>query len=234
MNNNDSLTVEKFLLIFKEFLVVWLNQILYYSKIYPTPTFDQFKAFNLVILINRHPDLSQFINQLFINIINQLIIHKQQSKTNTLSNGLLNINCLIYNVKTNTIIKKFTINFYQFITSLNQTIHSIDDLTSISDNSSKLNIDGLNWNEINTQYNALLFNHIQDLKQSPPTPKDTDELFFRITVDVDKSLYINSDNNNWVRLSGSDDKTTSKSHMKPIGQVDLEILNFNCFNESYE
>lgn len=236
------LTVRNFLLTFKEFLIVWLNQILYYNNIYDHLIFDKFTSFDLVIYKNRHPNLDQYIDQLFINIINELIIHRTKSKHSNNDdddsfNGLYNINCLIYNVDTNIIIDKYTINFHQFIINLQETIFDLS-LNSI-DNSSKLNIDNLNWNEINTQYNTILFHHIQNLKkfQKKSQNLNSNNFFLKITVDVDKLLYINNNNphgSNWIRLNNGDgDDSLTNITFTPIGQVDLDILNFNCYNESY-
>ena len=80
------LTVENFLLTFKEYFTVWLNQILYYNHVYEQLTFDQFKSFDLIIYKNRNPQLQGYIEQLIVNVINQLIINQNshsQSKGKT-------------------------------------------------------------------------------------------------------------------------------------------------------
>mgnify|MGYP001026451391 CR=1 FL=1 len=76
------LTVENFLLTFKEYFTVWLNQILYYNHVYEQLTFDQFKSFDLIIYKNRNPQLQGYIEQLIVNVINQLIINQKQSQSN--------------------------------------------------------------------------------------------------------------------------------------------------------
>lgn len=223
------LTTKNFLLTFKEFLIVWLNQILFYNNVYDPLIYDKFTAFDLIIYKNRHPNLDQYIDQLFLNIINELIINRKKSKNSDDFNGLYNINCLIYNVETNTIISKYTLNFHKFIINLQDTIFDLS-INSI-DNSSKLKIDGLTWNEINTQFNTVLFHQIQLLKKIQPHRTNPDKYFFKITVDVDKLLYINNYGSSWVRLNNGGD--TFKATFTSIGQVDLDILNFNCFTESY-
>ncbi|RCK65815.1 hypothetical protein Cantr_01608 [Candida viswanathii] len=224
------LTTKNFLLTFKEFLTVWLNQILYYNHIYDPLVFDKVTAFDLVVYKNRHPNLDQYIDQLFVGIINELIIHREQAKTPEAFNGLYNINCLIYNVQTNTVVSRHTINFHQFIVNLQETVFDLS-LSSV-DTSSKINIEHISWNEMNTQYSTALFHHTQHLKKLDPQKTDPDAYFFKVTVDVDKLLYINNRGGNWVRLNRGDDNP-SHSDFTAIGQVDLDILNFSCYTETY-
>lgn len=246
-SNNLPLTVENFLLTFKECFTVWLNQILYYNHVYEQLTFDQFKSFDLIIYKNRNPQLQGYIEQLIINVINQLIINQNQSlpkqkrkKPQESFNGLYGINCLIYHTTDNTVVKQYTINFHQFIINLNDTINELKLNDKNEDKSAVINIDSLNWDEIYTQYSTILFHHIQQLKVHEQNlikwrqqDRGVDDLFFKITVDVDQLLYINN-YGNWVRLKRHDSNNSgeneTQSVFESIGDVNLEILNFNCYN----
>ena len=67
---------------------------------------------------------------------------------------------------------------------------------------------------------------------------EVDDLFFKITVDVDQLLYINN-YGNWVRLKrdGNRDNDSRDNEtqciFEPIGDVNLELLNFNCYNKVF-
>lgn len=93
------LTVENFLLTFKEYFTVWLNQILYYNHVYEQLTFDQFKSFDLIIYKNRNPQLQGYIEQLIVNVINQLIINQKQSQSkqrqNKRNNKKHSMDCMV-------------------------------------------------------------------------------------------------------------------------------------------
>ncbi|EEQ47446.1 hypothetical protein CAWG_06023 [Candida albicans WO-1] len=248
------LTVENFLLTFKEYFTVWLNQILYYNHVYEQLTFDQFKSFDLIIYKNRNPQLQGYIEQLIVNVINQLIINQKQSqskqrqkqkKQQETFNGLYGINCLVYHSTNNTVVRQYTINFYEFIINLNETINELKLHDKDEDNSAIINIESLNWDEIYTQYSTILFHHIQQLKiheksliEERQQDLEVDDLFFKITVDVDQSLYINN-YGNWVRLKrdGNRDNDSRDNEtqciFEPIGDVNLELLNFNCYNKVF-
>ncbi|KAG7661656.1 uncharacterized protein J8A68_004809 [[Candida] subhashii] len=220
------LTINNLLLTFKEFFIVWINQILYYNKIYNQLTFDKFKSFELIIYKNRNPLIQQYLNDLIINIINNLIVSQ--------SNGLNEINCIIYNTNTNQIKSKYLIKFHNFIINLQQTINNLDDIAN--DQSSKLNIEGIDWQEIYTQFNSILFHHIQQLKQLNIDDNRDDTNFFKILVDLDEQ--INPTTSNWVRLQQqqtveSYDQPIEKKDYIPIGNVDLQIINFDLYNEIF-
>ncbi|CAI5758034.1 unnamed protein product [Candida verbasci] len=241
------LTIRNFLLTFKEFFIIWINQILCYNKIYSRSIFDKFKSFNLIVYKNRFPNFNKYLNDLIENIIINLIINKDKP------NSLKSINCLILNEKTNEVKKKYSINFYQFIINLNKTIYNLNQ-DELDDTSALIEIQDLGWNEIYTQFNTILFQHIQELKKSNDGREVNDsnfnsstnftsddnndsqdnDLFFKITVDVDKSIYITK--NNWTRLNedvGGGNNATNSTKFMSIGNLDLKVLNLDFSNEYY-
>ncbi|KAI5966134.1 hypothetical protein KGF57_000663 [Candida theae] len=184
------LTVNNLLVVFKEFLSVWLNQILYYNKIYDPLIFDEYKAFNVIVWKNRHPHLEKYIDDLFLNVINNLIINKKQS------NGLDKITCFVYNTKNDTVVRSYSLKFQQFILSLDETISELKLVDH--DTSSILNIPGISWIEIYTYFQTNLFQHIQQLRKTTTvTETQEEDLFFKITVGIHEDIHAGS---NWVRL----------------------------------
>ncbi|KAI5952885.1 hypothetical protein KGF54_003752 [Candida jiufengensis] len=234
---NLPLTINNFLIVFKEFLTVWLNQILYYNKIYDPLIFDEYKAFELIIKKNRHPQLDQYVDKLLLNIINNLIIGKKQT------NGLNKISCLIYNTKSDKVIKSYSIKFYQFVINLEKTINELKESTDSEDTSAIIDIPDITWIEIYTQFQTVLFKLIQELKKetslediqyevgmSMNSTMPDNDLFFKVIVDLDESIYASAEH--WIRLNQSENTTIET--VKPLAQLDLDIMNFDIVNEYFQ
>ena len=209
------LTVNNLLLVFKEFLSVWINQILYYNKVYDPLVFDEYKAFDVIVWKNRHPHLEKYIDDLFLNVINNLIINKKQS------NGLDKISCLIYNTKNDTVIRCYSLKFHQFILSLDETIAELK-LVDDHDTSSILNVPGISWIEIYTQFQTMMFQHIQQLRKTPVSESQGADLFYKITVSLHEDIYAGS---NWVRLNETKESKPVE-HTTVLSEVDLGVLGF--------
>lgn len=209
------LTVNNLLLVFKELLSVWINQILYYNKVYDPLIFDEYKAFDVIVWKNRHPHLEKYIDDLFLNVINNLIINKKQS------NGLDKITCLIYNTKNDTVVRSYSIKFHQFILSLNETIAELK-VTENYDTSSILNLPGVSWIEIYTQLQTILFQLIQQLRKTPISDTQGEDLFYKITVSLHEEIYAGS---NWVRLRETKQRDPIEN-VQVISEADLGILSF--------
>lgn len=209
------LTVNNLLLVFKELLSVWINQILYYNKVYDPLIFDEYKAFDVIVWKNRHPHLEKYIDDLFLNVINNLIINKKQS------NGLDKITCLIYNTKNDTVVRSYSIKFHQFILSLNETIAELK-VTDDYDTSSILNLPGVSWIEIYTQFQTILFQLIQQLRKTPISDTQGEDLFYKITVSLHEEIYAGS---NWVRLNETKQRDPVEN-VQVISEADLGILSF--------
>lgn len=239
------LTSKSLLLTFREFLIVWLNQILYYNDIYDRQIYDKFKSFNLIVYKNRHPKLDDYIISLFNNFIRNVFLHRTsrslESKSATIS-GASQIVCVIYNTKTSKVLRKYVINFNELIINLGDTV-GIDDFLDDdinqdeNDKSAYINLDGIDWKEIYTQFNTLLFHHIQELNKLEATryiPLEDNETFFKIIVDLEES--INIVNASWVRIRASilSQKSTSTiNKFVPVGDVNLQLINFDVHNEYY-
>ncbi|RLV89199.1 hypothetical protein JA1_005272 [Spathaspora sp. JA1] len=212
------LTINNFLLTFQEFLITWFNQILYYNKIYEDLIYDEIKTFDLIVYKNRNPDLIKYLEQFTLDLINNLIINKNQE------NGLVKITCVIYEEQDPTkYIRSYNLKFHEFLVNLNDTIISLQQQEN--DTSAVINIPEINWLEINHRYKTILFLHIQELRKLKVD--NNNELFFKILVDLDKSIYPNSQ---WVRLEPN---SNSNTRQIPVGNLELNILNFDLHNEYY-
>lgn len=243
---HQPLTVNNFFLVFREFVTAWLNEILYYNRVYDPLIFDDYKAFEILIHKNRHPHLSEYIDDFVLNVINNLIISKKQL------NGLQSISCSIYDTESESVVKVYTIKFTQFIVNLDKTITELkEDL--INDTSASLNVPDLTWREIHTQFQTVLFKHSQQLKKdaetvfvssssssssssnlnSGDTTRSTgNNFFFKITVDLDALVYPKSCD--WVRLEknlkSKEEVFETTAKLKTCGELDLSVLSFDLVN----
>lgn len=219
-SSSPPLTINNLLLTFKEFFVVWINQILYYNKVYDVASFDQFKSFELLVYKNRNPDLQKYVDDIIVNIINNFIINQ---------NGIKEIKCVIYNEQTNELFRKFVLTFHNFIIDLKTTIGTLNN--DINDDvSAKISIDGIDWSEIYCQFNSILFHHIQELKRIHVEEENHNS--FKILVDLDE-LINNATTSNWVRLQPSHIASSDLQSEKyiAVGNVDFEVLCFDLHNQ---
>lgn len=211
---------------------VWVNQILYYNKIYPQEAFDRKKSFNLVVLLNRNPALQEFIEK-FTNDFLEVLIGRQTggSKVNQIS-----IN--VFDQGSGDVVKRYILHFNDLLIDLGKTLGSQIDA---EDRSSVINIEGITWDEIYTQFNTLLYEHLNELKtnemnelKASQTSSEVSEellktgpdLFFKIIIELDESVSLAT--TNWIRVKSKG----SKSHRyKSIGEVSLGLINFDLHNE---
>ncbi|KAK6199491.1 DNA-binding protein [Scheffersomyces amazonensis] len=220
-----SITVKALVLTFKEFLTVWINQILYYNKIYDIEIYDQSRAFDILVYHNRNPQLQTYINELINKLLNNI-------------NNTLQLTLIIYNVKSQKPLRNYIINFHDLLINFHDLIIMHDNFNNDDikdDNSTIINDPQLSWKDIYLQFNTLLYHHINELKRNQIVTPDN-ELFFKVIVNVPDSL--NLVNSNWVRLSQSDNNTNNNNtnnnaiiKFKPIGQINLYIFNFDIHNE---
>ncbi|KAI3406092.2 hypothetical protein KGF56_000933 [Candida oxycetoniae] len=235
------LTVNNFLLVFREFFTAWLNSVLYYNKVYDQLTFDEVKAFDILLYKSRNPHLDKYINDLVLNIINNMIINKSRP------NSLQSVSCLVYDTRTDMVMKSYSLVFSQFVTNLSEAIHELrEDLEG--DTSALLDLPHAPWQEIYAQFQTSLFKHIQELRQETTTSDQTatsssssssssntateNDLFFKITVQLDSRIY--PTNEGWVRLNEGNTLEESDARaftLKPVCQLDLDLLCFEVVNK---
>lgn len=215
------LTSKNLLLTVKEFLVVWIDQILYFNKVYDLNIYDKFKSFNHIVYKNRNPNYNDYVDQLITNIFRNILINK---------GGLNKLICLIYDQDRQIVFRKYIINFTSIITNINDTI-TINMLETENEDSSSI-ISGLDWMEIFTQFSSLLFQHIQELKRL--NIDNDNNLFFQILVEAGDNVSLTMEN--WVRIDKDVNKTEISNPRKlvSIGDVSLQLFNFDVINEYYE
>lgn len=216
----------------KEFLSIWINQVLYYNRVYKSDIFDKFKSFNLVIYKNRNPQLEIYINDLLDNFFEIALVHRRNGST---AGHLNNLVIVIYNTKTNKILRKYVIKFSDLLSNLADTIPN--NTMVPEDNSAAINIPHFTWNEIFTQINEALFKQINELKRNigSGVNDENNDLFFKVFVDMQSTINLTS--GNWVRVethAPSRDNGSQKCKFVPISEVNLNLFNMDIYNEHYE
>lgn len=215
------LTSKNLLLTVKEFITVWIDQILYHNKVYDQHIYDKFKAFEHIAYKNRNPNFNEYVDKLITNIFTNIL----------LENGdLRHIVCVIIDDdEDQEVLRKYSINFGDTVKNLQDTINPTI-LAAEGDNSSKLDIPGLEWKEIYSQFSYLLFHHIQDLKRLQVDDDNT--IFFKIFVETDNQLFLTE--SNWVKNNNSPKRRPPQPRKAvSIGDIDLQLLNFDLINEYY-
>lgn len=228
----------------QEFLVVWVNQILFYNRIYNSQIYDKFKSFNLVVMKNRNPQLNEFIDGLINNFLNKVLVNRQDEEKSGGFTGLNLILMVIYNIKSNQIKRKYIVNFNDLIINLGDTLQG--GMANFHKNveSAVIDLPGVSWDEVYVQFSGILFQHIKELKRMQTLDarrlevkmcedieRDEDnDRFFKIFVSLEKS--VNLVDGSWVRLDLQEESNpTTISNFISIGEVDLQVINFDLHNE---
>lgn len=186
------LTLENVLLSVKEFIEVWINQIIYYNSIYSPEIFDRFKSFDLIIFKSRNPNLNLYIESL-VNDFIKILISGEATGNDTGVSGLDNgsgigasyssnndikhenggkvnqLIVIIYDLKSTKRLRRYILNFNQFI-GLSSKVASLDFLrndynTDDASASSNINIPQFTWAEIYSQFKSMLYLHKLELNK---------------------------------------------------------------------
>lgn len=235
------LTLENVLLATKELLQVWINQILFYSDIYPQEIFEKVTSFGLIVYKSRSPSLNKYLNNLVDEFIKILI------KGDGTGGGKVNqFVVVVYDNQSSKVLRRYILNFNEFV-DLSTKITNFDFLNETvkidKDISAKGTIDlsNFSWSEINTQFKSILYFHKFELNRIPPNA-DSDN-FFKIlinlsdAVDLNKFTSIsneNTDASNWVKIARTNHglSTTEKNfEFIPVGEVSVGFVCFNSHNE---
>jgi DNA polymerase zeta len=211
----EALTTKALLLTVKEFISVWLNQILYYNHVYDSNVYEKVTSFNQVVFVNRNPNFNEYVDTLVKNLFENLLFKPT---------GIRHLVCVVYDDSKNVVLRKYQINFTE-VSDLKHVALDLD--IDGPDNSTLINIPELTWSSIYNQLSSGLFYHIQELKRLIVTLED---IFFSIIVDVDSSTNLSV--YNWVQLSGNT-KTPTAKRSAHLSDVSLQLFNFDLKTDYY-
>lgn len=234
------LTLPYVILTLKEFMIVWVNQVLYYNEIYPSEIYDKLKSFDTIVYQSRNPALNKYVEDL----VNEFLLILVNGDGHTNGGKVNQMLLLLYDVKSNKTKKKYVAKFNEMINlapSVNDLnfLHLIDEKDSKSLLEPVIDVPNFTWDEIYSQLRSILFSQIEELK-SPNNELEKDDLFFKVILDLEDSIDLNvnfnsetnSQHSNWVKLSTtSADKQKRKTKVVPIGEVSVGFICIDMYNE---
>lgn len=216
------LTSGNVILAIKEFIKVWIIQIIYYNEIYPVEIFDKVKSFDLIVFESRNPNLNKYIESFVKEFVQVLVFGSQEGKNagghnkSNVEGGKVNkMIVIIYDEKTTKNMREYKLNFDKLI-DLSSTVKSLDLLDESFQNrtedtiekSSIINIPGFTWKEIYSQFKSILYLHVIELKrlqsqlQQVPindynfsSSHNNNNNFFRLLINVSDSIDLNFSEN---------------------------------------
>lgn len=239
------LTLPNVILTLKEFIIVWINQVLYYNAIYPKEIYDKVKSFATIVYQSRNPVLNKYIEDL-VNEFLQIVIKGDGNDNGGKVDQIL---IIIYDLKSNRTKKKYGMKFNEVI-NFSSAIDDLEFLNSDNTDSETLlkpviDIPNFTWEEIYSQLKSILSSQIEELKIVHANNSPIDDLFFKIMVDVEDSLNLDmaasksetsSQYSNWVRIppkSGIQEKTITRK-LIPVGEMSIGFIYMDLYNEYYQ
>lgn len=215
------LTLESVICQIRDFLVIWVGEIIYYNQIYAEESYAERTYKDNVVHQTRVPDLSDYL----VNFANQMI------KVLVEKNGggkVHEVIVLIYDETNLHVCKRYIVNFSQFV-GLAGHFTSLDFLTGSSDTKlASLNLPDLTQANLDTELRSLMFLHIQELKRAAATVNPN--LFFKLLLNIDGSVNLSTSKNNlWAKLTLMDDVRSTK--FVSLGETSLGFVCFDVHNE---
>lgn len=228
-------TLPNIILTLKELLTVWLNQIIYHNSIYEPEIFNKRLTFDLVVYVSRNPALNEYLEKVVDKFLEILL-----TGANCGEGGKVNqLMVMLYDAKTNRDKERYTLKFNQFI-NLKPAIPTgesfkLAEFLAMKDQLSVIEIPNFTWEEIYSQFKYLLFQQQNELERKKLKKKEEipieQDLFFKVLMDVDESLPLDS-KKEWVKVNSSGaGQGTGKIRFVPVAEVDTGFLSFGLQNE---
>lgn len=216
----DPITIENVLLQLRDFLVVWMTQIVYYNRIYPETAFEQRKYLDVIVHQSRVPKLNDFFKNFANEMITVLVKKAGGGKIH-------DVIMLIYNEANLHITKRYIVNFSQFV-GLADQVSSLEFLTKPMEvQLAKIDLPDMTWSNIYTYLRSIIFFHIEELRRTPEPEKNN--LFFKLLLNVDESANLSSEDAKWVKLTS--EQSQQKTKYVPLGEMSVGFLCFDLHNE---
>lgn len=216
----DPVTIENVLLQLRDFLVVWMTQIVYYNRIYPETAFEQRKYLDVIVHQSRVPKLNDFFKNFANEMITVLVKKAGGGKVH-------DVIMLIYNEANLHITKRYIVNFSQFV-GLADQVSSLEFLTKpVEVQLAKIDLPDMTWSNIYTYLRSIIFFHIEELRRTPEPEKNN--LFFKLLLNMDESANLSSEDAKWVKLTS--EQSQQKTKYVPLGEMSVGFLCFDLHNE---
>lgn len=231
------LTLQNVILCFKELIIDWINQILYYNDVYPKEVFTKMKSFDTIVFISRNPMLNSYIENLTNEFLKLLFIGRDGSGGGKLRQLII----IVYRTDTNEAVKRYVLRCDEMIGMGSYiTEDKFDDVANGTQGSDQydipVNIAGFDWKDIYAQFRSFLFNLMKTWKPAPSCSSSSNlDLFFKVIIDVNNELDLTIDKkkpSNWVKIPPKPENSTPENEVfRNIGEVSAGFLCFSCHLE---
>ncbi|GEQ70699.1 hypothetical protein JCM33374_g4378 [Metschnikowia sp. JCM 33374] len=216
----EPVTIENVLLHLRDFLVLWITQILYHNRIYPANAFDKRRYLDLIVYQSRVPTLSEFLKGFANEMVSVLVTKSGGGKVH-------DVIVLIYNEANLHITKRYMVNFCQFV-GLAEQVSSLEFLTKTTETrSARIELPDMTWTNIYTYLRSMIFFHIEELKRTQEPQQN--QLFFKLLLNLEDRANLSSENAKWVKLTS--EESQKKVKLVSLGEVSVGFLCFDMHNE---
>ena len=214
------LTLENVLIQVRDFLVVWMTQIVYHNRIYPEYAFEERTFLDLVIIQSRVPPLSDYFRAFANDIVSALVTKEGGGKVH-------DVMVVVYDESSLHTHKRYVINFGLFVGFAGQisTTDFLDKPTEV--HQARITLPNFNWNEIYASLRSLMFFHVEELKR---THEHADRgLFFKLLLNTDSSVDLSGEQGQWIKLTSEGDPRKTKLVL--LCEISTGFLCFDLHNE---
>ena len=216
----EPVTIESVLLQLRDFLVLWITQVVYHNRIYPDNAFERRKYLDLIVAKSRVPVINDYLKAFANEMVSVLVKKAGGGKVH-------DVIVLIYDETNLHITKRYIMNFSQFV-GLADQINSLEFLTKESEvQLAQIGLPDMTWGNIYTYLRSLMFFHIEELKRTQE--QDDNHLFFKLLLNVDDSANLSSEHAKWVKLTS--EQSHKKTKFVSLGEVSVGFLCFDLHNE---
>ena len=220
-------TVSNVVLTFKEFLIVWVNQVLYTSNIYPAESYTKRKSFDVIVHITRSPSLQKYLQDFIDEFLRILLSDEPASKSGNVS--LLTI--VLFEQANNKVKEKYCLKMDRFVGlgDLKIDVSTIKTRLFEADDQ-KIHILGFDWNAVYSDLRSVLSQHVQELLRRQSNRVPFNDVFFKAVIDTSEHVNLAA-SEKWVKVGDTRLPATQLPKVVPIGQVSTGFLQFGCVNE---
>lgn len=214
------LTLDKALLLVRDFLVVWIAQILHYNHVYDGDAFEKRLYLDLVVYQCRVPELSRFLVK-FANDIIRILVEKAGG------GNVHHVMVVIYNETKLHVQRRYLADFSRFVGLVGQ-LSSLDFLEKPAEvHVAKLALPEMTWTRLYNDMRSLLFAHLEELKRTEAPVAN--ELFYKLLVNVDGKVGLNPAELEWIQLTS--DVDTRHTRLVPLAEMSVGFVSFDLRNE---
>lgn len=216
----EPVTIENVLLQLRDFLVLWITQVVYYNRIYPENAFEERKYLDLIIHQSRVPALNDYFMSFANDMVSVLVKKAGGGKMH-------DVVMILYSEESLHVTKRYIANFSQFV-GLADQLGSLAFLEKPAESLlARIDLPEMTWSNIYTYLRSMMFFHIQELKRTQESKNN--DTFYKLLLNMDDSANLSSENAKWVKLTS--ERSTQKTKLVPLGEVSVGFLCFDLHNE---